>query len=368
MDDMFRLAVEACPAAMILVDAEGVVRLVNEECERMFGYDRARLVGASVDMLVPIGERDAHRARRGIFAGHPSKRRMGEGRDLRATRADGCEFPVEIGLTPITDVGVLAFVVDISARVEADRAIRGYTERLEQANENLARFAHVASHDIQEPLRKIAAFADMLKGAIGASDSAEATYAADVMAASARHARRLVQDVLTLATLHETPLERRRVGLAAIVDEVLVTLSQTVAEEGARVEVDVGETTVDADPAKAERLLANLVSNALKYHRPGEPAVVRITARRAADRAVHLVVADEGVGFPGHRAAEVFAPFRRLHRREDYPGSGIGLAIVKSIADEHGWSIDVEAEVGRGARFDIRLGSPPDGGRGRGGG
>lgn len=368
MDDMFRLAVEACPAAMILVDAEGVVRLVNEECERMFGYGRGHLVGASVDILVPIGERDGHRARRGIFAGHPSKRRMGEGRDLRATRADGCEFPVEIGLTPIAGVGVLAFVVDIAARVDAERAIRGYTEQLEQANENLARFAHVASHDIQEPLRKIAAFADMLKTALAAADTVEATYAADVMAASARHARRLVQDVLALATLHETPLERRRVRLAAIVDVVLAALSQTIAEEGARVEVDVGETTVDADPAKAERLLANLVSNALKYHRPGEAAVVRITARRAADGVVHLAVADEGVGFPSHRAGEIFAPFKRLHRREDHPGTGIGLAIVKSIADDHGWSIAVEAAEGKGARFDVRLGSPPEEGVGRGGG
>jgi PAS domain S-box-containing protein len=368
MDDMFRLAVEACPAAMILVDDGGIIRLVNEECERLFGYGRGHLVGASIDILVPIGARDGHRARRASFEGQPSKRRMGMGRDLRATRADGREFPVEIGLTPIVGVGVLAFVVDISARVEAERAIRGYTEQLEQANENLARFAHVASHDIQEPLRKIVAFADMLKGALAASDTTEATYAADVMAESARRARRLVQDVLTLATLHETRLERREVRLSAIVDEVLGALSQTIAEEGARVEVDVGETAVDADPAKAERLLANLVANALKYHRPGEPAVVRITGRRETDGAAHLVVADEGVGFPAQRAGEIFAPFKRLHRREDYPGTGIGLAIVKSIADEHGWSIAVEAAEGKGARFDVRLGSPADGAGGRGGG
>jgi len=354
MDDMFRLAVEACPAAMILVDGEGIVRLVNEECERMFGYGRGRLVGASVDLLVPMRERDAHRARRAAFAAIPSKRRMGEGRDLTATRADGSEFPVEIGLTPIAGVGVLAFVVDISARVEAERAIRGYTERLERANENLARFAYVASHDIQEPLRKIAAFADMLKAALVVSDTVEANYAADVMAASARHARRLVQDVLTLAKLHETPLERRPLRLDMMVEEVLLTLSQTIVEEGARVEVAVGDVAIDADPAKAERLLGNLVSNALKYHAPGVTAAVRISAHREADGTAHLVVADQGIGFPARQAGEIFAPFKRLHRREDYPGTGIGLAIVKSIADEHGWTIAVEAAEGKGARFDVR--------------
>jgi PAS domain S-box-containing protein len=357
MDDMFRLAVEACPAAMILVDGRGIVRLVNEECERMFGYGRGRLVGASVDLLVPLKTRDAHRARRGAFAAEPSKRRMGEGRDLRATRADGTEFPVEIGLTPIAGVGVLAFVVDISARVEAERAIRGYTARLEQANENLARFAHVASHDIQEPLRKIAAFADILKSAVETADVAEATYAADVMAAAARHARRLVQDVLTLATLHEAPLERRTVRLAAIVEEVLASASQTIAEDGARIAVDVGEMTIDADPAAVERLVANLVSNALKYHPPGAAAAVEIAARRDDDGAVHLVVADEGVGFPAHLVGEIFTPFKRLHRREDYPGTGIGLAIVRSIVDRHGWTIAVEAAEGKGARFDVRMAS-----------
>ena len=354
MDDMFRLAVEACPAAMILVDDAGTILLVNQECERMFGYGRGRLVGASVDILVPIATREGHEARRRTFVGDPSKRRMGAGRDLRATRADGREFPVEIGLTPIAGVGVLAFVVDISARVEAEAAIRRYTGRLEQANENLARFAYVASHDIQEPLRKIAAFADMLKAALAAGDAVEANYAADVMTASARHARRLVQDVLTLAKLHEASLERRTVRLDELVAGVLGDLSQVIVETAAVIDVSVGDLAVVCDPNQMERLLANLVSNALKYHKPDEPPSIRIVAERDT-RETRLSVADDGIGFAPRHATEIFSPFKRLHGRGDHPGTGIGLAIAKAIADLHGWTIEVEAAEMQGATFVVRL-------------
>lgn len=364
MDDMFRIAVEACPAAMILVAADGEIRLVNAECERLFGYGRGMLVGAAIDLLVPQVVREAHRSRREAFAATPSKRRMGEGRDLRATRADGSEFPVEIGLTPIPGVGVLAFVIDITARREAEQSIRSYTARLEQANEHLARFAHVASHDIQEPLRKISGFADLLVSAVAASDAAEATYAAQVMAASARVARRLVQDVLILARTHEAVLERTVVPLSTLVGAVLTTLSQTIAETGAEIVVEVGDVAVDCDPDQTERLLANLVSNALKYHAPQTAPRVWISALHDGDRVPHLVVADAGIGFAGHRAEEIFQPFRRLHGRDAYPGSGIGLAICRTIADLHGWTITVEAAEGKGARFDVRLGGGPAGAAG----
>lgn len=354
MDDMFRLAVEACPAAMVLVDGDGVILLVNQECERMFGYGRGRLVGSPVDILVPIAAREGHEARRRAFAGDPSKRRMGAGRDLRATRADGREFPVEIGLTPIAGVGVLAFVVDISERVEAEASIRRYTARLEQANENLGRFAHVASHDIQEPLRKIAAFADMLKTALAAENDDEANYAAEVMAASARHARRLVQDVLTLAKLHEASLSRRLIRVEDLVGEVLGELFQAIAESGAAIEVAVGDIEVDCDPIQAERLLANIVSNALKYHKPNAVPSIVLRAERYAGE-IRLVVADDGIGFAPRHAAEIFSPFRRLHGRAAHPGTGIGLAIAKTIADLHGWTIEANAAEMRGASFTIGI-------------
>ncbi len=358
MDDLFRLAVEACPAAMILVDGGGVVLLVNVECERMFGCSRAELVGGPIERLVPVSGRAAHGDLRDAFAARPSKRRMGEGRDLRAVRADGTEFPVEIGLTPIDGLGVLAFVVDISARLAAERSIREALTKLERANENLGRFAHCASHDLQEPLRKISVFADVLDEALASEDPAEVRYAADVMRTSAVRARRLVQDVLSLATADATAPVMRRVRLADLVDAALERLSQRVAEEGAKVFLDIGDAEADCDPEQVIRLVQNLVSNAIKYHHAGRPPTVRIRVVRDAAAVTHLRVEDDGIGVPAHLTGEIFAPFRRLHDHTTFPGSGIGLAICRTIAEHHGWAITCAAngeEGGRGTVFDVRM-------------
>ena len=124
--DLFRLAVEASPAAILMVDQNGAIELVNEECERMFGYDRRELVGAAIDILVPVPLRGRHLANRAGFARDAAKRQMGVGRDLRAVRRDGSEFPVEIGLTPIRrdrGLAVLAVVVDITERRQAEKVI-----------------------------------------------------------------------------------------------------------------------------------------------------------------------------------------------------------------------------------------------------
>ena len=191
--------------------------------------------------------------------------------------------------------------------------------------------------------------------ALANGDTAEATYAAEVMAMSSRRARGLVRDVLSLATLQATQLELRRVRLDTIVGEVLSTLSQAIKEAGARIDVDVGDFEIRCDTPKTERLLTNIVANAVKYHEAGAPPVVHISADRGADGLVRLVVRDEGIGFPPHLAGEIFTPFRRAHRREDYDGTGIGLAIAKTIADQHGWAITAAGEVKKGARFEIRF-------------
>ena len=128
--------------------------------------DETNWSALSIDRLVPDKVRNGHNELRAGYFGAPSKRLMGIGRDLRAVRSDGSEFPVEIGLTPVatpSGLSVLAFVINITARRAAEKSIRAYTEELERANEGLARFAYAASHDIQAPLRKIVAFAEVMK-------------------------------------------------------------------------------------------------------------------------------------------------------------------------------------------------------------
>jgi PAS domain S-box-containing protein len=367
-NELFRIAVEACPAAMILVADDGAIVLANAECGRIFGYSPGELVGLSVDALVPAEARGTHAGRRHAFFVEPSKRRMGEGRDLSALRKDGSTFPVEIGLTPVVAagrVGVLAFIIDISERRRAAERERLYAAELERANKSLAQFAYVASHDIQEPLRKIAAFSDLLATAIASDDRQEMLMAGEVMRTSAQRARRLVRDVLTLAQSMNEAYDVAWVSVRTLVDEALQALSQTIEESGARMSVEVEDMIVLADRVQGVRVMQNLISNALKFHKPGRPPAVAIHTERNDRGERRLVVEDEGVGFdPAHRE-EIFQAFRRLHRREEFAGSGIGLAICRAVADRLGWTLTPSSRVGVGSRFEILFSEGEDAARAR---
>ncbi len=354
-NELLRLAFEASPAAMFMVDQNGRVELVNAQCEETFGYARGEMIGMNVDTLAPAGLRSKHRNLRADFAANPSKRLMGVGRDLRAVRRDGSEFPVEIGLTPVaTPFGprVVAFAVDITARLLVEESLKNSMAELERANESLSRFAYVASHDIQEPLRKISAFADILNTAMAEGDAEESRYAAKVMAASAQHARHLVADVLALARSLNNAYALEAFALRATIQTVLDNLSQTILEERADVEVIGDDFPLQGDRSQATQMVQNLVSNALKYHKLGTPPRVRIVLK-GGEGEPSLAIEDEGIGFAATHRDEIFEPFRRLNDRGDFPGTGIGLAICRTIASRHGWRLSATSIPTVGSTFEI---------------
>jgi PAS domain S-box-containing protein len=355
LDDIFQLAVEASPAAMILVGPDGRIQQVNAECERMFRHSRGELIGALIETLVPGSLKAQHTKLRDSFVARPSKRLMGVGRDLRAMRRGGQEFSVEIGLTPIptaAGLNVLAFVVDITGRREAEDMMRLALVELEQANRSLEQFAYVASHDIQEPLRKILAFGDVLRTAMANDDREEAEHASAVMQASALRARELVSALLDLARSINNEYKFAAVSFKTMVEDALNDCSGIILESKAEVTVDVADTTVRADRLHATRLLGNMVSNALKYCKPGEPPCVRIVFSQA-DGGWRLTIEDKGIGFDPARASELFEPFKRLHTQDCYTGSGIGLAVCRAIAQRHGWTLSARSTPAAGSTFEI---------------
>ena len=277
--ELLRLTFEASPAAMFMVDGEGVIELANRQCEIMFGYAPGEMGGLSVERLVPLGVRGRHRKLRDDFGAAPSKRLMGAGRDLRAMRRDGSEFPVEIGLTPVATpqgLSVVVFAIDISARLESEARLKNSLAELERANESLSRFAYVASHDIQEPLRKISAFGNILRAAMEDGNQEEARYAADVMTASAQRARALVADLLSLARSLNNAYELEPISIRDTIGVVLDALSQAIQEKSAQIACLGEDFVVRGDRAQTLQMLQNLVSNALKYHKPGEAPRVKI--------------------------------------------------------------------------------------------
>ncbi|MGC1861584.1 MAG: ATP-binding protein [Methylocystis sp.] len=361
-DDLFRLAVESSPAAMIVAGQDGAIQFANAETSRMFGYQPQELVGQNIDILVPTRLRPTHFSLRQGFLANPSKRPMGVGRDLKATRRDGSEFPVEIGLTPIKTLKgilVLATVLDISARREADLTLAQRAFELERANERLAQFAFIASHDLQEPLRKIAAFSDLLERAIESSNKSEMAHANQVISKSALRARSLVDDLLTYSKTINDAQQLQELDLRDELESALNDLSQLVSETSAEIRIEVPHLWFTADRGQFARLIANVVSNAIKYRKPDETAQVRIKSTPTDNGGVLLEITDNGIGFDEKYARTIFEPFRRLHSQTQYPGTGIGLAICKSIADRHGWRLAIKSAPGKGTMFFVTIQSSP---------
>jgi PAS domain S-box-containing protein len=356
--DLFRLAVEASPAAMIVTGLDGLIQFANAETEHMFGYPADELLGRSIDMLVPDSLRAGHKFLRRQFFQKPSKRGMGVGRDLKALRRDGGEFPVEIGLTPIeTGEGlvVLATVLDITARRAAEAALAEHARELERANARLAQFAYVASHDLQEPLRKIAAFSDILEHAIAESNVVEIAHAKSVIRSSALRARRLVDDLLSYSRTINDAQQLRTLDLREEIETALEDLSEMIAETGTKIVIDAPHAKFEADRSQFARLVHNIVSNAIKYRKPDIAARVCIFAEEIRLRRLRLAFIDNGIGFEPQYAATIFEPFKRLHSRSEFPGAGIGLAICRSITDRHHWDIEAKSQPGEGSVFYVTL-------------
>ena len=350
-DERFRLVVEACPSGMIMTDADGKIILVNAEAERLFGYAREELFGRSIDILVPALARAGHLKHREGFVARPQARRMGIGRDLYGARKNGTQVPVEIGLNPIqTSDGlmILSAITDISERKRAIQALAARSEELQRSNADLEQFAYVASHDLQEPLRMVSAYAELLaehfKGRVDKKAEKYISYAVD----GAKRMQQLVRDLLAYSRVDSQAKTPTLIKSEIVVKNVLDSLK--VAIEESRAEVACDELpAVRADTVQLAQVFQNLVGNALKFH--GErPPRIRIGAERNGDKWIFRV-ADNGIGIDMQYAERVFQMFQRLHERGRYDGSGIGLAIAKKIVERHGGRIWFESELETGTTF-----------------
>ena len=257
-------------------------------------------------------------------------------------------------------IGIVGMSRNITERKHMAEALSNHAELLERANLDLEQrnreldeFTYVASHDLQEPLRKLIAYSDVLQEDMGRGDEEEVARDLDVITSAARRMRQLVQDLLALSRSGRQEMTWDEVSIGQCVDRALDALELRVEETAAEIQ-RAQLPVVRADPSLLTQLFQNLIGNALKFH--GErPPRIRITAEETEGHWL-LGVADEGIGIKPEYAEQIFSPFKRLHRRGEYEGTGIGLAICRKIVERHGGSIWVVSEPGKGAHFRFTLG------------
>lgn len=250
-------------------------------------------------------------------------------------------------------VGLIGIRHDISARKRAEEELKFYTASLERSNRELQDFASVASHDLQEPLRKIQAFSDRLKARSSEGLDETGRDYLDRMQNAAARMQTLVNDLLTFSRVTTRAQPFVPTDLARVAGEVLSDLETRIEQTGGRVEV-AALPVIEADATQMRQLFQNLIANALKFRRPDAPSVVQVYGERDGDW-LRLCVADNGIGFDEKYLDRIFTIFQRLHGREEYEGTGVGLAVCRKIAHRHGGSITARSQPGQGATFIVTL-------------
>jgi PAS domain S-box-containing protein len=351
----FRALLESAPDAMVIVNSDGFIELANTRTERLFGYSRLELVGQSVDVLVPQDLRGGHFAHRDRFFADPRPREMGAGFDLMAVRKDGTQFPVEISLSPLEgpgEISVTAAIRDVGERKRSEQQLSEKMTELRQSNEALEQFAHIASHDLQEPLRMVASYTQLLskryKGRLDADADEFIAYAVD----GTQRMKRLIEDLLVYSRAGRSAPAAKELDSEDALREALGNLQAAIEESEAQVTWNA-LPKVTAAELQLVQLFQNLVGNAIKYRGARVPRIL-VAARNTATEWI-FSVADNGIGIEAKYFDRVFVIFQRLHGRGEYEGTGIGLAICKRILQQQGGRIWVESEFGTGSTFYFAL-------------
>ena len=348
---------------VVFVGLDGPIEEANPAYLSMVGYDLDELIGVTYQELTPArwDEMEAEIVDRQLMS-----RGYTDEYEKEYIRKDGSIFPVAVRAILVRDetgapVRIMGIVRDITEQKEAKEALERHARDLARSNEELEQFAYVASHDLQEPLRKIRAFGALLADEKRENIDDEGQQYIDFMTDAAARMQTLVSDLLALSRVTTAAQPFEDLALTEVFDTVLSDLSVALEEADGRVEVDAAPT-VEADRTQMEQLFRNLVGNGLKFRRPG--VAPRVTVRMAEQAqplvatpgpAYTIVVTDNGIGFEPSLGSKLFQPFKRLHARHQYEGAGIGLAICEKIVLRHHGRITASGRPDDGATFTVTL-------------
>lgn len=366
-EEKFRNLLESAPDAIIIVNEAGCIQLVNAQTEKMFGYDRAEMIGNKIELLMPVRYNSIHQTHRVNYFKSPKVRQMGEGFDLHGRNKNGKEFPVEISLSPLeTEDGLLvsAAIRDISEKkklenqikeinINLEKKVEQRTAELETKNKELEQFAYVASHDLQEPLRTMYSFVGFLKEEyFGRLDENANSYLNYIFQASERM-QTLIKDLLDYSRIGRK-ITLQDVDCNLILADVLADLSSAIEETKAKISVIDALPVVRGYATELKQLFQNLISNSIKFHKDNVPPAVTISGKKKSAWWEFSFI-DNGIGIEKQHHERIFIIFQRLHSRTEYEGSGIGLSHCKKIVELHGGKLWVESKLGKGSNFQFTI-------------
>jgi PAS domain S-box-containing protein len=345
--------VESSDDAIIGKTLDGVITTWNGGAERIFGYMAAEVVGQHISVLIPP---ERHHEEANI------QQRLARGESIehfdtvRVTK-DGRKIDVALTVSPIrnaagTVVGASKIARDITARKRAEETLARQTEELARSNVELERFAFIASHDLQEPMRTVQSYAQLLQRDCGGNLSADAAEYLSFITGGARRMQTLINDLLAYSRVSSQGAAFAPADCKEICDRVLENLRASIESSQAKVTVEPLPIVV-GDPTQLGQVFQNLLVNAIKFHGKRTPRI-NVSAKEASSEWVFSVT-DNGIGIATEYFDRIFIIFQRLHTIEEYSGTGNGLAICKKIIERHGGRIWVESVVGEGSTFHFSI-------------
>ncbi len=351
-EEKYRLLIDTLQEGVVVIDSAGVILYANPPLAAMLGYTVEETVGKSVFSFM-----DRHNAQ--ILREHMERRQKGvkDQYELEAITARGAKKHVLVEASPLLDqnghyIGSLAGVMDITERKQAEIALQEYAERLKRSNEDLERFAYISSHDLQEPLRAIVSYSQLLERRYRGRLDPDADAYIQFITDSGRRMQALVNDLLQHSRITSQVLVLEPVATEEVLAQTLLSISMLLKEQGATVTHDP-LPVVQADARQLEQIFSNLIGNAIKYRRQ-EPPKIHVSAVKKEDM-WQFSVTDNGIGIEPRYLEKIFTIFERLHGQERYEGTGIGLAICKRIVERHGGRIWIESEPGEGSTLFFTL-------------
>ena len=347
--------VNTIPSPLLLLNGGARVRVANAAYYRDFGGTPETTIGHPMWELQG-GQWDVAELRTLVNEILPEQTTI-EGYDLRYEAAGRETRWLRLGARELESGGterlVLLTIQDVTLEQDADAVLNRRLAELVESNEALSHFAGMTAHDLREPLRKVRSFGELLLRSAGPKlDATEREHLSRMLAATERLAQ-LIDASLALARVSTGAVRPRRVSLGALVDDVLADMDAVVRDAQATVEVEP-LPVADVDPALLRAVFQNLFANALKFRHPDVAPRVRVTARETDDR-IAVRITDNGIGFEPADAERIFEPFLRLHARDAYDGSGIGLAVCRRVLERHKGSITALGVPGSGATFVLTL-------------